>query len=321
MEIVMKRDYTQLSLCELTALRTELDELCREKGSLVSQRFFAEAEDVFLTHVLEPLARTLNILDILPLRLVCKCWAVTVCRVSHLATWSPSKNVHSLFGQLTSLDVNSVVLIANIQVTSPRITHLAISDMGTSRRGAPYHLQASLKWPGLTALCVPHCARRIMDLEYCVQLTELDTTVDAFGTTPDALYRLTKLRRLRIRGFAAGGFEPTRLPHLQWLDSDWVSHFTGYTGRGLCDSEDMVDGNGSDDPQDRVETAARRLLLPPQTLDIRLAGEWTEGRFTGRAQYTHWIDNHVGCRFDGAFIENRRHSFVNACQICRDTCR
>lgn len=141
-------------------------------------------------------------------------------------------------------------------------------------------------WLSLETLIIPqeNFNYEIKDLGRLTTLTSLKCDSSVFVDI-DELFALKNLTSLCITSLSIYAEPVDSFPLLTYLESDFIGHFTGFTGKGILEGDDRQD---VEDGEDRDFFNEKNDLFQKGGWNICLYGEWECGLFTGKAniQYT-----------------------------------
>jgi hypothetical protein len=262
-----------------------------------------ELAEVFLQEVFFPLAREESFSRLLSLAEVCRQWKLLIYRVTHLNLWLPLLNEERLekilkdFPLVESLDTDADILFFPCQGVN-RIKSLAISSPGCVESVQQVSIA---RWTRLQTLIYTDFGyaathHRISDLHL------LSNSLTTLHIHSSALEDHTKLRllsgleTLHLSQFLDNSLVVAdtlqELTNLKFFSSDRLAHFAQYTGAGKLNT--FVSGD--------------RELRPFLSVcgQIKLAGQWLRGAFTGQAWMYSFGHNGSGMEYNGTIVSSVR---------------
>lgn len=296
---------------ELLELERLVKERLTQRRSFWSEKFFLECKEVFLEEILERVVRGMSFGEFRNLGRVSKLWYQSVYQVRHLNfginNWSGSIYGHFLdkcFTKVDSIKSHAKILTDADNDGFTRIKYLQICQPGRYEK-IPREMDLS-KWCSLQTLTLPqeNFDYKIKGLGQLTTLTNLKCDSSCFIEIAELL-NLKNLTSLCITSLSVFAKPALLFPELTYLESDFIGHFTGFTGKGVLESGDCpeIESSGTDFFDEENDSFQKGAW------SIGLYGDWKSGVFTGEAsvQYNDSENDDEEFIIHGPMIDGKYH--------------
>jgi hypothetical protein len=280
----MKRSFinteeeSSLTLEEWRERSSYYNQKYREKLSLLFTTFLSHDGDiVFKTFIIKSLSRDLGFGELVSLRLVSKEWDEWVTSVTHLNLNKKMTCYRSLleyyFKNVRSLRSNKAILTSvGHEIACGRISKLCITGWDDE-----VDVVSMEPWISLTKLTLaPNIIPEKM--YHLTSLRELRCDVSTMFNQP-LIYTLTNLTSLSITGFDRGILVAKHLTRLVYLESDYPTHFTSFSGSGLLSA---VCNSRLNNMLPDAEEEADFDAYYKGCSSIKVSGSWSNGSPVGK---------------------------------------